>query len=128
MTERRPEDYDRDFADIVAQLDRARMDEPEAGWLNLEESIDAAEPDEPPADEWKPEPLPAPRTPSPLAALGWACAAYCLAVIVLTIVGVRLPAILGWIGVAAFVGAMVIGFLGLPRGGDHDRDGDGAVV
>lgn len=127
MSERRPEDYDRDFADIVARIEGEQMTEPEHGWLNLTESIAAAEPDEPSPTEWKPAPLPPPTRPSPLAAVGWGCSAYCLAVIVLTISGVSLPAILGWVAVAAFLLAMAIGVSRLPRSRDP-HDGDGAVV
>ncbi|GAB3697991.1 hypothetical protein [Mariniluteicoccus flavus] len=124
---RRPEDFDRDFAAIVAQIESTRLKEPEQGWLNLGDEIEAAEPDEPPEKDWKPEPLPGPRKPSALAAVGWACAAYVVAVLVLTIVGVSLPSILVYLAIAAFVAALGIGFMKLPRDRDPG-DGDGAVV
>ncbi|GAB3623435.1 hypothetical protein GCM10027418_15180 [Mariniluteicoccus endophyticus] len=127
MTERRPEDFDRDFADIVGQIEASRMKEPEHGWLNLEDAIDDVEVPEPPEEEWKPAPLPPPSHPSALAAVGWTCAAYAVAVVLLTIFRVSLPPVLGYLAIAAFVAALVIGFLKLPR--DRDPyDGDGAVV
>lgn len=148
MPERRPEDYDRDFAELVSGLELGggpdsspspseppdlssrrtppRAPQPDPGWFNLGESLDQAEPDEPDPSEWKPEAQPMPRPKGPaLVSLG--LFGYCVVILVLVIVGVRLPMWIAWTAVGAFVAAMLIGWRALPRDRDPG-DGDGAVI
>lgn len=149
MPERRPEDYDRDFAEMVSGLEldggpdsspspseppdlsarptpppRAARQEPD--WFSLGDSLERAEPDEPDPSEWKPEaqPMPQPKGPA-LISLG--LFGYCVVILVLVIVGVQLPVWIAWTAVAAFVSAMLIGWRALPRDRDPG-DGDGAVL
>lgn len=142
MSERRQEDFDRDFRAMVLGLE---MDELEATGdepalteppdlreekplevFNLSEALEEAEPDEVEPADYTPPPLPPLRKPRGWAALGWGLGAYVLTALMLTIVGVRLPRWAGWLAVAAFVGAILIGWRSLPR--DRDPDDDGAVV
>jgi hypothetical protein len=150
MTERGQEDFDRDFTAMVSGLEmdpEGTLDEPAAsaevaeppdfrrphptdapsGDFNLERALSQASPDEPDRSEYTPPPLPPLRPPRGPAAVGWLCFAYALAVLMLTIVGVRIPVWAGWAAIVAFVAAIVLGWRSLPR----DRDpgsGDGAVV
>ncbi|MDO5683637.1 MAG: hypothetical protein Q4G46_12535 [Propionibacteriaceae bacterium] len=94
--------------------------------FNLSAAMAQAEPDEVDTAEFVPPPLEPLSLPTGWRAVGWACAAYVLAVLVLTIVGVRLPAWAGWAAVIAFPTALFIGWRSLPK--DRDPDDDGAVV
>lgn len=151
MPERRQEDFDRDFTEMVSGLDMAPFGPPPAtdlaaepadlrepqehhrplsparDPLNLAEAIDRAEVEEPAPSEYLPPPLPPLQAPRGVQAVGWACAGYVLIALVLTIVGVRLPAWAGWVAIVAFVAALIIGWRSLPRDRDPG-DGDGAVV
>ncbi|WP_425309806.1 hypothetical protein AADG42_13915 [Ammonicoccus fulvus] len=153
MADRRQEDYDRDFAAMVSGIemdplpqqspsptDTTELAEPPDFRIrrgvtpprriedfNLSEALERAEPDEPDPSEYQPPPLPPMRRPRGLPLFGWLCAAYVLAALVLTIVGVRLPSWAGWAAVVAFVAAVVIGWRSLPKHRDPG-DGDGAVV
>lgn len=147
MSERRQEEFDRDFSAMVSglQMDgfspaspvepiveppdlRAghdfRPDAPTA--FNLTAAMDDAEQDEPDPSEYTPPPLPPVRVRTRLAAFGWTCAGYVLLALILTIAGVRLPVWAGWLAVIAFVAAILIGWRSLPR--ERDSDDDGAVV
>ncbi|NNG18532.1 hypothetical protein HJ590_02880 [Naumannella sp. ID2617S] len=147
MNERRPEDYDRDFAQLVSGLElgggpesspppadppdlsarrtpRAHPSDPD--WFSMDESLERAEPDEPDASEWKPDPLPAPRF-GTLALVSLGLFGYCLVVLLLVIFGAKPAPWVGWTAAAAFVAAMLIGWRALPRDRDPG-DGDGAVV
>lgn len=150
MTERGQDDFDRDFTAMVSGLEMdaegthdepavpaelaeppdfrqpGRTDAPSDDF-NLERALSQTSPDEPDRSEYTPPPLPPLRPPRGPAAIGWLCFTYALAALMLTIVGVRLPAWAGWAAILAFVAAIVLGWRSLPR----DRDpgsGDGAVV
>lgn len=148
MSDRRQDEFDRDFSAMVSGLQMEgfspvspadHLEEPpdlraepdfrsdsSATAFNLTAAVEEAEPDEPDRSEYVPPPLPPMRVRTKAAALGWTCAAYVLAALLLTIVGVRLPLWAGWLAVVAFVAAVVIGWRSLPR--DRDTDDDGAVV
>lgn len=153
MADRRQEDYDRDFAAMVSgiemdplpqqapsptdttelaeppdfRMQRESMSPRRIEDFNLSDALDRAEPEEPDPSEYEPPPLPPMRRPQGLHLVGWICAAYVLAALVLTIVGVSLPIWAGWAAVVAFVAALVIGWQALPKHRDPS-DGDGAVV
>lgn len=146
MSERRQEDYDRDFTALTSGLEMERFEtspEPEPqeppdlrtghaadnhlDAFNFSEALIEAEPDDPAPSEYTPPPLPPMRVPGGLGLAGWLCAAYVLGAVFLTIVGVRLPTWAGWLTVVAFAAAIVIGWRSLPRNRDPGS-GDGAVV
>lgn len=142
---RRPEDYDRDFEALVSGLGMKGSEtespraegtpeefesEGERDWFRMDEAIERATPDpepEPGEAEYKPPPLPPLSRPSLLVAAGWLCFSYCVATVLLTIVGVSLPAWMGYLAVFAFVAAIAILIWRLPKNSDP-RDDNGAVV
>lgn len=147
MTDRRQEDFDRDFRAMVSGLEMDDADPPEPAptpteppdlraassppadepdMFNLSAALEEAGPEEPDPAEYTPPPLPPMRRPRGWAALGWVLAAYVATVLVLTIVGVRLPGWAGWLAVVAFVAAILIGWRMLPK--HRDPDDDGAIV
>lgn len=157
MKSRRQDEFDRDFTAMVSGLEMEgfRVDSPAAedppdlrsgspgsrrghdplddrpedpfDEFNMEAALDETEPDDPDPSEYTPPPLPPMRAPSGLGLVGWACATYVLATVILTIIGVDLPRWAGWLAIGAFVAALVIGWRSLPRDRDPDS-GDGAVV
>lgn len=145
MSERRQEDYDRDFSAMVSGMAmedfgtdstmspidppdlRPTPPEPSRGDFNLGEALSRATPDEPDPSEYTPPPLPPMRAPRGLAALAWICFGYAVLALLLTIIGVRLPLWAGWAAVIAFVTAILVGWRLLPKDRDPDS-GDGAVV
>lgn len=118
-------DFDRDFAEIVAQIEQSRMREPEGGWLNVDAAIDAAEPDEPDPSEWKPAAT------LPQISLGGgvalALAGYSLVITLLSLARLGIPQELIWSVWITAPAAVVVGLWNLPRHRDDDH-GDGAVV
>lgn len=68
------------------------------------------------------EPLPRPGL---HAVLGWIGIGYAAVFVLLTAVGVRLPAVAGWLAIAGFIGSFVILLTRLPR---SRPPGDGAVL
>ena len=144
MNSRRQEEYDRDYTEMVSGLkmegfDSAPPTPPPADPPEMRQTPDRppepfhqtaakaeVEPDDPDPSEYTPPPLPPMKAPKGVAAFGWACAAYVLAALMLTIVGVQLPTWAGWLAVVAFVAAIIIGWRSLPK--HRDADDDGAVV
>jgi hypothetical protein len=149
MTERRQEDFDRDFTAMVSGLEMDGLDAEEAepavplpeppdfrtlrppdlpaADFNLEESLSQASPDEPHRSEYLPPPLPPMRPPRGVAIVAWALFGYSLVALILIIIGVRLPSWAGWAAIVAFVAALILGWRLLPKDRDPG-DGDGAVV
>ena len=132
--DRTPEDdpaaIDRAFAELVAgyHLTAERPDPPALAAEQVPLQPGAPmEPTSPQleADQFVPppvEPLPRPGVP---AVLGWIGIGYAAAFMLLTAVGVRLPAVAGWLAIAGFVGSFVILLTRLPR---SRPPGDGAVL
>lgn len=149
MSERRQEDFDRDFTAMVSGLEMDGLDveeaepavplsdppdfrtfrppNPPAADFNLEESLSQASPDEPDRSEYVPPPLPPMQPPRALAIVAWALFGYALVALILMIIGVRLPSWAGWAAIAAFVAALLLAWRLLPKQRDP-QDGDGAVV
>jgi hypothetical protein len=148
VSERRQEEFDRDFTAMVSGLEmdglhgdaeeavplpeppdlrRLRDPVPSADDFNLEQALTEATPDEPDRSEYTPPPLPPMRPPRGLAVVAWALFGYALVALVLTIAGVRLPIWAGGAAIGAFAVALVLGWRLLPRDRDPG-DGDGAVV
>ena len=144
------EAIDRAFADLVAgyHLTADRADPPLAqhgaeqrppvsappeSWTDpapehvlspLPEPIEAARPPEP-EERFIPPPLePLPRL-NAGALLGWMGFGYAVLFVLLTAVGVRLPALAGWLAIGGFVSSFAILVSRLPR---SRPPGDGAVL
>ncbi len=66
------------------------------------------------------EPLPRPELP---AVLGWIGIGYAILFVLLTAVGIRLPAVAGWLAIVSFIGSFTILIIRLPR---SRPPGDGA--
>ena len=144
------EAIDRAFADLVAgyHLTADRSDPPSAQhgaeqrppvsaspetWTEpapelvlspLPEPIETAPPAEPEERFIRPpiEPLPRPKA---TALLGWMGFGYAVVFVLLTAVGIRLPALAGWLAIGGFVSSFAILVSQLPR---SRPPGDGAVL
>lgn len=149
MSERRQEDFDRDFSAMVSGLEMDGVDaqeaepagpppdppdfrelrapDPPAVDFNLQEALSQASPDEPERADYVPPPLPPMQRPRRLAIVAWILFGYALVALILVIIGVRLPTWAGWAAVGAFVVALVLGWRLLPKH-RNPGDGDGAVV
>jgi hypothetical protein len=133
--DRTPEDdsaaIDRAFTELVAgfHLTAERPDPParaaEQVPLQPPTPMEPTSPPELEADKFVPppvEPLPRPGLP---AVLGWVGIGYAAVFVLLTAIGVRLPAVAGWLAIAGFLGSFVILLTRLPR---SRPPGDGAVL
>jgi hypothetical protein len=126
-----PAAIDRAFAELVAgyHLTAERPDPPALVAEHVLQPPMPMEPTNSPreleADQFIPppvEPLPRPGLP---ALLGWIGIGYAAVFVLLTAVGVRLPAVAGWLAIAGFLGSFVILLTRLPR---SQPPGDGAVI
>ena len=97
---------------------------PELVLSPLPEPIETAPPAEPEERFIRPpiEPLPRPKA---TALLGWMGFGYAVVFVLLTAVGIRLPALAGWLAIGGFVSSFAILVSQLPR---SRPPGDGAVL
>jgi len=115
-----PEDdtaaIDRAFAELVAGY-HLTADLPDPLAPATEPAVDLERFIPPPV-----EPLPRPGLP---AVLGWIGIGYATVFVLLTAMGVRLPAVAGWLAIVGFIGSFAILITRLPR---SRPPGDGAVL
>jgi hypothetical protein len=76
-------------------------------------------------ERFVPPPVPPLRRPALPAVFGWIGISYAVVFVLLTAVGIRLPAAAGWLAVAGFVSSFAILLSRLPR---SRPPGDGAVL
>jgi hypothetical protein len=129
IPEEDPAAIDRAFAELVAgyHLTAQRPDPPtqpvEPALTSPPPPVEPTPPPAPEAERFVPppiEPLPRPGLP---AVLGWIGIGYAIVFVLLTAVGMRLPAIAGWLAILGFIGSFVILIIRLPRSRPPD---DGA--